>query len=258
MAVLGSSAALACSFIEYDGAGGGDVQGTDPAGHGDAEQMVAGAADEVVEAGAFASEDEHAVAGEIEPVVAGGAAFVESDDPEVLALKFFEGADEVDDAGDAEMFGGACAGFDGYGAEGSRAAFGEEHAVDACSIGDAEKRAKVLRVLYAVESEKQAGSERRGRWRLKQVFKSEEGLGTDESDDALMGRGSGALGELLAQLGAHGDTGLTAGGDDAGEALVVALASDQNMVDAAAAGLEGLFDGMEAVENFHEVSLDCR
>ena len=54
----GSGAALAGGFVEDDGSCGGDVERTDAAGHGDAQQMVAGAADKIVQAGAFAAEDE--------------------------------------------------------------------------------------------------------------------------------------------------------------------------------------------------------
>ncbi len=52
--------------------------------------MIAGAAHEIVEAGTFAAKDDDKIAGEIELVVCGGAAFVESDDPQVAALEFFE------------------------------------------------------------------------------------------------------------------------------------------------------------------------
>ena len=97
--------------------------------------MVAGAADEIVEARALAAEDEDAVAGEVELVVVGCAALVESDDPEIAILELFEGADEVDDAGDAEMLGCSRAGFDGDGAEGRGAALGEDDAIDACAVG---------------------------------------------------------------------------------------------------------------------------
>ena len=45
--------------------------------------MVAGAADEVVQARALAAEDENAVAGQVELVVVGCAALVETDDPEI-------------------------------------------------------------------------------------------------------------------------------------------------------------------------------
>jgi len=75
--------------------------------------MITGAADEVVEAGALAAEDDDAVAGEIELVEVSLAAFVETDDPDVLFFQLFEGADKVDDAGDAQVLGGSGAGFDG-------------------------------------------------------------------------------------------------------------------------------------------------
>ena len=68
---VSSVAALAEGFEEHDCSGGGDVEGADAASHRNAQQMVAGAADEVVEASALAAENEDAVAGEIELVVVG-------------------------------------------------------------------------------------------------------------------------------------------------------------------------------------------
>ena len=118
MDAASSVAALAEGFKEDDRAGGGDVEGADAAAHGNAQQVVAGAADEVVEARALAAKDENAVAGEVELVVIGLAALVETDDPDVLFFQFFEGADEVDYAGDAQVFGCAGAGLDGDGAQG--------------------------------------------------------------------------------------------------------------------------------------------
>ncbi len=118
--------------------------------------MVAGAADEIVKACAFATENDDEIAGEIELVVVGRAAFIETDDPEIVALEIFKSADEVDDAGDAEMLGRAGAGFDGRGAEGSGTALGEEDAVDTGAIGNAKKSAEVLRVFDAVKGEDEA------------------------------------------------------------------------------------------------------
>jgi hypothetical protein len=149
--LAGSSAALAGGFVENDRAGGGDVEGADASGHGDAQQVVAGAADEIVQAGAFPAEDEDAVAAEVELVVVGSAAFVEADDPDVLFFQFLQGADKVDDAGDAQMFGGSCAGFYGDGAQRRSSAFGEDYAVDAGAIGYAEKCSEILRIFDAVE-----------------------------------------------------------------------------------------------------------
>ncbi len=153
----GSSAALAGGFVEDDGSGGGDVEGADAAGHGNAQQVVAGAADEIVQARALAAKDDDEIAGEVELVVVGFAAFVETDDPEVVPLEVFEGADEIDDAGDAEVLGCAGAGFDGGGTEGSGAALGEEDAIDSGAIGHAEQSAEVLRIFDAVEGEDEAG-----------------------------------------------------------------------------------------------------
>ena len=212
--------------------------------------MVTGFADQVVEAGAFAAEDEDAVAGEVELVVVAGAALVETDDPHVLLLQVFKGADEVDDAGDTEVFGCSGAGFDGDGAERGGAAFGEDDAIDACAVGYAEKSAEVLRVFYAVECEEQAmGAVRRGRV---EVFNGEEFLGADHGDYALMGGGFGQLGELVARLLTDADAGLAEGGDQLFEAKIVALAGYKDVVKAAAAGFEGFFDRMHAVEDFHE------
>jgi len=102
--------------------------------------MVAGAADQVVEACALAPNHDDAVAGEIELIVVSLASLIETDDPEVLTLELFEGADEVDHAGDAQMLGSAGAGLDRYGAEGRGAALGEDNAVDSCAVGHAQER----------------------------------------------------------------------------------------------------------------------
>ena len=253
--LAGSGAALPGGFVEDNGAGGGDVEGADAAGHRDAEEVVAGATDEVVETGAFAAEDEDAIAGEVELVVVGGAALVEADDPDVLLLQLFQCADEVDDAGDAEMLGGAGAGFHGYWAQRCGAAFGEDDAVNAGAVGDAEKRSEILRIFDAVEREKQARL--RGIARGEEIFDGEQFLRADECDDALVGSGSGEVCELVAGFLADADTGQFAIGNEAREAFVVALGGNQNVIEAAATGPESFGNGMHAVENFHVSSVDA-
>jgi hypothetical protein len=119
--------------------------------------MVAGAADEVVEACAFAPEDENAVAAEVKLVVLGGASFIETYDPEILTLELFKSADEVDYSGYAKMLCRAGAGFDGDRAERGGTALGEDYTVYSSTIGNAKKRAEVLRIFNAVECKKQAG-----------------------------------------------------------------------------------------------------
>jgi uncharacterized membrane protein YhfC len=61
--------------------------------------------------------------------------------------------------------------------------------------------------------------------------------------------------QLIARLLANADASLAALGNEALEALVLTLASNENVVKTAAAGLEGFFNCVQAVENFHEDSL---
>lgn len=118
--------------------------------------MVAGAPNEIVQAVPFAPEDDHGVGREIVFVVTVSAALVESDTPDAVFLELFEGADQVDNAGDAYVLGGSGGGFDGDGAERGGAAFGDDDAVDSGGVGRAEERAEVLGVFDAVEGEEQA------------------------------------------------------------------------------------------------------
>ena len=117
--------------------------------------MVAGSADKVVQPRTFASKDKNAVSGEIELVVVGGPALVETDDPEILLFEFFESTDEVDHPRDAEMLGGARTGFYGYRADGGGTPLGEDDAVNTRSVGDAKQCAQILRVFHAIERQQQ-------------------------------------------------------------------------------------------------------
>ena len=154
---LQCGATLASSLEEYNRTGRGDVERGDFAGHGNPQQAVAGAADQVVQAGSFASEDDYGVRREVEVGVIAVAALVEAGAPEIALLERFQRADHIDDAGDAEMLGSPSGRFDGDGAEGGRTAFGEQDAVDTGGFRSAEERAEVLGVFDAVESEDEAG-----------------------------------------------------------------------------------------------------
>jgi len=112
-------AALAESLVEHYGSGRRNVEGADTAGHGNAQQVVAGAADQIVESRALSSEHKNAVPGQVELVIVGRASLVETDNPQILALKLFESAHQVHYAGNAKMLGCAGAGFDSDRAEGS-------------------------------------------------------------------------------------------------------------------------------------------
>jgi hypothetical protein len=174
-----------------------------------------------------------------------------------VALEVFKGANEVDDAGDAEVFSGSGAGFYGNWAERSGAAFGEDDTVDAGAVRYAEKCAQILRVFNAVKGEDQAARRRIGRAvGLVEVLDGEELGGANESDDALMCGSLSELGQLLAGLVANADAGLTTEGNELIEPRVLALVSYEDVVEAATAGLDRLFNRMHAVENFHRDSVE--
>ena len=154
------------------------------------------------------------------------------------------------------MLGGSGAGFDGSGTQWRGAAFGKQDAIDACAIGDAKKSAEILGIFNTVEREDQAGWRVVGGGRrLEEVLERQKFLRTNKRDDALVGGGIGGEGELLARPFKNANACVAALGDEACEAVVVALSSDQNVIKAAAAGLESFRDRMQAVENFHESSL---
>jgi hypothetical protein len=178
--------------------------------------VVAGAADEIVQAIAFASEDDYGIGREIVPVVTGSSALIEPYAPEVLLFELFEGADKVDHAGDADVFGGSGGGFHGGGADWGGAALGEEDAVDSGGIGSAEERAEILGVFDAVEGEQKAGF-----GSSEKVFEVEELARTNNGNNSLVAGGFGQPGELFFGLEAQAD-GLFAGCvDDFLQALVV-------------------------------------
>jgi hypothetical protein len=208
--------------------------------------MIAGAAYEVVESCSFASKHNHGIGPEIVAIVIRCAALVEADAPDIAFFQGFEGPDEVDDAGKAEMLGGTGRGFDGDGAKGGGAAFGEEDAVDSRSFGGAEDGAEVLGIFDTVEGQDEAGFRA-----FEEVLGGEEFAFTNDGDDALVAGGSGDAGEGVAGFGSDRDFGGAAEVDDGLEALVVSFLRDADMVKTAGTGAEGLLDRVQAVDNFH-------
>jgi hypothetical protein len=111
-----------------------------------------------------------------------------------------------------------------------------------------------LRVFYAVEREEKAGRAW-GCW-SKEVFDREKLLRTDEGYYALVSGSLGELGQLLARFLADADAGGAAEGDEGFQAGIVALAGHEDVIETPAASLEGFFDRMQAVENFHSLSVE--
>lgn len=249
-------AALARGFKEDDSAGGGNVQRIDVTGHRNAEQVIAGAANKIVQASPFASKDNYRIGREVEAVVIPVATLVEADDPEIVFFESFESADKVDDASQAEMLGGSGRGFNGDRTEGSGAALGEEDAVDAGAFGGAQERAQVLGIFDTIEGEDEAGFGTIA-GDGEQIFKVEEVALADDGDDALVGCRLGETGEGFAWLGADFDAGLAAEGRDGGQPRVMAaaeaLGGDADVIETPGARAQGFFDGVEAVQNLHRL-----
>jgi hypothetical protein len=172
--------------------------------------MVAGAADQIVKTCAFAAEDDHQVAGKVELIVCGHSTFVEPDDPEVALLEFLEGADKINNAGDAEVFDGSGARFDSRGRDRSRAALGEDDAVDAGTVGNAKKSTEILRVFNTIKREDQASWILSGGIGLEKVLKRKRFLRMNERYDSLMGGSLRCKRELVAGFLANADTCLAA------------------------------------------------
>ena len=218
--------------------------------------MIAGAAHQVVQSRTFAAEDKREVAAEIEQVVVGRTALIETDNPNILAFQLLKRTNQVDDPCDAQVLRCASAGLHGDRAQGCGTPFREDDAVHAGSIGDTQQGAKILGVFDAIESEYQPCGA--GLYRNKEIFDGQRFLRTYNCNYALMRRRSGELCELLPGFLLDSYAGLAARSNETDKAVVVAFTGNQDMIKTASTGLEGLLDGMEAVENFHESSLDCR
>ncbi len=177
---------------------------------------------------------------------------VETDNPEIPALELFQGAHQVDHAGDAQVLGRTGAGLDRHGAQGRGTALGEHHAIHPGAIGHAQQGAQVLRVLDAIQGQDEASGAGRGGGRRVEIFYGEKFLRFDQRHYALVSGRLGQQRKLLARLLAHSDPGLAADGDQPLQAVVLALAGHQHVVETPPSGLERFLHRVNAVENFHE------
>jgi hypothetical protein len=207
--------------------------------------MIAGLFDQVVQACAFAPEDEDAIDGEIEVGVIGRSSFVQADDPDVGLLHLLESADEIGHACDPNVFGGSGRGL-GYGrGDGCTAPFRQQDAANPSAFGSSKESSKVVRVFKTVQSEEEFWEARGGR--EQKILDGEEGSFAKIGYDTLMGVGFGEPGELISRLCRDADS---CGTGERGEALqlcVATLASDGDAVEPTGSGANGFFDGMEAV-----------
>ena len=93
--------ALAGRFEEDHCSGRRDVEGADSSGHGNPQQVIAGSAHQIMKSRAFPAEHENTIAGEIEVVVIGLAALIQSNDPQIALLEIFQRAHQIDHPRDA-------------------------------------------------------------------------------------------------------------------------------------------------------------
>lgn len=216
--------------------------------------MVAGAPDEIVQSSAFAAKHKNTVTGQIEAVVVGFSALVETDNPDVLLLQFFKSANEIDNPRYAKMFDCAGTGFHGHGTQWRGAAFRHDNAIDTCTIGHAKQRSQVLRVFDTIESQQQTRP--CGIGRFEKVLDREHVFGMNIGHHALVRVRAGNLRQVLARFLADTNASITAIRHKAREAVVVALGGNQNVIEAALTGSQGFGDRVNAVEDFHSSSVD--
>ena len=208
-----------------------------------------------MKAGAFAAENEDAVGAEIEVGVIGRAALVEAQYPDVGFLHLFQGADEVGDAGDADVLGGSGGRFgDGCG-DGRGAAFGEDNSVDSGAIGGADESAEIVWVFDAIEGEEEAVLLRLALLGGEEIFDGEEGSLADHGNGALVGVSAGDSGEVVAGLERDAEASGAAQLGESFEPLIFAVAGKHDAIETARTGSDRLLHGVQAVQNFHRASL---
>lgn len=253
-------ATLAHGFVHDYGSSDGDVERGDAARHGNAQEVVAGALDQIMKPRAFAAEDKADVLAEVEVCVVGGAALVEADDPDVLLLHGLEGAGDVDDLGDADVLAGTGRGFCCHSGERRGSALGEDDSVDASPISRAEQGAEIVRIFHAIQSEKEpvAGG---ARGCLEKIFKGKEFALTEKGDDPLVGIGAAVPRQLVTGFRRDPHTFGARKREDrleAGVSASFALAGDTDVVQGAHTRPESLLNGMQAVQNIHTLSVLAR
>ena len=209
--------------------------------------MVAGTADQIVQACAFSTEDNYHVGREVEAVVILCAALIEAYAPQAVFLQRFQRAHQIDDAGEAQMLGRARGGLDRNCAQGRGAALGDQNTIHSRSLGGAEQCAEVLGVFDTVQSKDET-------WLgpFEEVFDVQEIAFADDRDYTLVGCIGGEAGEGFPGFLTDFDSCFPTEGDNAREAFVMPLPSHADVVESPVSGPKRLLHGMEAKESFHQ------
>jgi len=216
--------------------------------------MIAGAPDKIMESCAFSPKNKDAVAGEVELVIIGRSALVETDDPEVLLLQVLERPHKVDHACNPEVLGGARASLHSGRTQRSGAPLCQNNTVHSRPVRDTQQCSQVLRVFHSVEGQHQPGRPTTGDFsrRSEEIFNREELLRPDHGDHPLVRGGSCKLRELLSRLLPDAHACLAAVGNQPRKAFVLTLTGHDYVVKTASACLECLCNRMHSIEDFHE------
>ena len=199
--------ALAQGFEEDDAGSDGDVERFDGAGGGQRDDEVAAFARQVVEAFAFAAEDDADRGRVVGFGVAFIGAFIESDEPVACFLQFFHGAHEVRNLGDGQVrYGASGSTRDGV-SESGGAAFGNDDAMRACGERRANDGAEIVGIFDAIEKHDESFASVIGAFVCggENVFECGCGAHSSKCDDSLMIFGVGEAIELAAVFKADRD-----------------------------------------------------
>ncbi len=205
--------------------------------------MVTSPSHQIVKPRSLSSQHNHGIGLEVVAVVIHVTALVEADAPEVALLQGFQRANEINDAREAQVLGGASRGLNGDRAKRSRTSLGKHNAIDASSLGSPQKRAQILRILDAIEGQHQPGFRA-----IKQVFDPQKIALPHNSHHPLVARRTSQASKRLARLFANLNPRSPAKVQDLIETARVAMAEpfarNANVAEAPAAGTECLLDRM--------------
>jgi hypothetical protein len=208
-----------------------------------------------VESGAFTAEHQNTVGAEVEVGVIRRASFVEAQNPNIRFLHLLEGADEVGDSGDADVLGGAGGGLGHSSRDRGGAAFGQEDAVDACTICGAEQGPEIVGIFDAIECEEKSVLSTRLGWRREEIFESQKAALADNGESTLVGVGASHPRELFAGFQGDPHAGVSAQPRQTLEFGVAAFPGKYDPFQPSRTRPDRLFHWVEPVKYIHRPSL---
>src|SRR5205807_573161 len=102
--------------------------------HGDRDQEIAFAFDQVVQAFTFSTKNQRAIHLVVQRIVSLGAAFVQADSPDIVFLQLFDAPRDICDLGNRQVLAGSGRSFGDCSRHGGRPPFGDDDAVRSRSV----------------------------------------------------------------------------------------------------------------------------